>query len=124
MDKEKILEWNRFTRDYFLQREKLANVLLLIDASVPAQQIDLDCANWLGESQVPFSLVFTKTDKKKKGVAKPEENMSNFQQLLLKDWEYLPVCLATSSQTGAGRHELLNYIARLRDFFLQSGRSP
>lgn len=46
------LEWNSFTRDYFLQRKSLANVLLLVDASIPPQPIDLDCADWLANSEV------------------------------------------------------------------------
>lgn len=118
--KENILEWNRFTRQFFLERETLANVMLLIDSSVPVQQIDLDCANWLGDSQVPFTLVFTKTDKKKKGVTKPQDNIANFQELMQKDWEYLPASFATSSKSCAGRDELLLYISRLREFYIQN----
>lgn len=53
-------EWSDFTRDYFLHREVLANVLLLVDSSVPPQDIDLESADWLGDSQVPYTLVFTK----------------------------------------------------------------
>lgn len=53
-------EWSDFTRDYFLNREVLANVLLLVDSSVPPQDIDLESADWLGDSQVPYTLVFTK----------------------------------------------------------------
>ncbi|GMH35212.1 hypothetical protein BSKO_03080 [Bryopsis sp. KO-2023] len=115
--KDMILEWNKFTREYFLNRETLANIMLLIDSSVPVQQIDIDCANWLGDSEVPFTLVFTKTDKKKKGTPGPKENIEAFQQLLLKDWEYLPACFCTSSKSGAGSEQLLNYMSRLRQFF-------
>lgn len=46
------LEWNAFTKEYFLQRESLAMVLLLIDASIPPQAIDVECALWLAESEV------------------------------------------------------------------------
>lgn len=48
---DKRLEWNEFTRDYFLKRESLANVLMLVDASIPPTAIDLSCADWLAESQ-------------------------------------------------------------------------
>jgi hypothetical protein len=44
--------WNEFTKDYFLNRKQLVTVLLLIDASIPPQAIDLECAEWLGENQV------------------------------------------------------------------------
>ncbi|CAA2979545.1 GTP-binding At2g22870 [Olea europaea subsp. europaea] len=46
------MDWSSFTKGYFLNRETLVSVLLLIDASVPPQKIDLDCANWLGRNNV------------------------------------------------------------------------
>jgi GTP-binding protein len=104
-------EWSGFTQQYFLERATLANVLLLVDASVPVQALDLEVADWLGNAQVPFSLgppaaqrahaaggaaltpgaaaqvpfslVFTKTDKRKKGVPPPQENIRAFQARLL-----------------------------------------
>ena len=117
--KEKRLEWGSFTRDYFVNRQTLANVLLLVDASIPPTDIDLNCSSWLAESKVPFSLVFTKTDKRKKGAPKPAQNIAAFKEALLKDWEYLPYSLQTSAATGAGRQELSAYIASLRELFLK-----
>lgn len=55
------MDWSAFTKGYFLNRETLVAVLLLIDASVPPQKIDLDCANWLGRNNVcsyPISILF------------------------------------------------------------------
>lgn len=46
------MDWSSFTKGYFLNRETLVGVLLLVDASVPPQKIDLDCANWLGRNNV------------------------------------------------------------------------
>lgn len=105
VDKSKKVEWNQFTRDYFVQRGTLANVLLLIDASIPPLDLDLYCANWLGDSQVPFTVVFTKTDKRKSGT--PVQNIQKFRDSLAQTWETLPVCFATSSRTGDGREALL-----------------
>ena len=51
--KDLRLEWIVFTKDYVLNRETLANVLLLIDASIPPTQVDLECANWLAGSHEP-----------------------------------------------------------------------
>jgi len=50
------MDRSSFTKGYFLNREALVAVLLLIDASVLPQKIDLDCANWLGRNNVSFSL--------------------------------------------------------------------
>lgn len=47
-------DWSAFTKGYFLNRDTLVCVLLLIDASVPPQKIDLDCANWLGRNNVCY----------------------------------------------------------------------
>ncbi|KAJ6745556.1 MSS1/TRME-RELATED GTP-BINDING PROTEIN [Salix koriyanagi] len=56
-------DWNKFTKDYFLSRSTLVSVFLLIDASIPAKKIDLEYASWLGQNQVPMTLIFTKCDK-------------------------------------------------------------
>lgn len=53
------MDWSAFTKGYFLNRDSLVAVLLLIDASVPPQKIDLDCANWLGRTNVCCSLMLT-----------------------------------------------------------------
>ena len=45
-------DWNKFTKDYFLNRSTLVSVFLLIDASIPAKKIDLEYASWLGQNQV------------------------------------------------------------------------
>lgn len=115
--KEKIMEWNKFTRQYFTERETLANVMLLVDASVPPQDVDLQSAAWLGDSEVPFTLVFTKVDKRKKRAPPPSENIKEFQRLLLADWDGLPPVLVTSSATGYGKPELLQHISQMRQFF-------
>ena len=43
------------------------------------QEADVEWASWLADAQVPFSLVFTKTDKRKKGVPSPQQNIEAFQ---------------------------------------------
>lgn len=50
-------DWSSFTKGYFLNRDTLVAVLLLIDASVPPQKIDLDCANWLGRNNVFYLII-------------------------------------------------------------------
>jgi GTP-binding protein len=44
--------WISFTQEYFLQRDMLVSVLLLVDSSIPPQPVDLECANWLAEAEV------------------------------------------------------------------------
>ena len=78
--------WTDFTMDYFLKRESLVSVLLLVDGSIPPQAIDLEVADWLGEHEVPFSVIFTKVDKRKKlhpgKRVDPADNVRAFQGAL------------------------------------------
>ena len=51
---------------YLLGRKNLMNVFVLVDACIPTQQSDLDFVNMLGKNQIPFSIVFTKSDRENK----------------------------------------------------------
>eukprot|EP00898_Chlorokybus_atmophyticus_P002129 jgi/Chlat1/2917/Chrsp2S04668 len=120
--KAAIKEWTAFTKDYFLKRTTLATVLLLVDASIPPQPIDLECIDWLGGSNVPVSVVFTKCDKqkkKKKNAGTIESNVQAFEDLLSETWDELPPFFLTSAKTGQGKQELLNHIASLRNYWTQ-----
>ncbi|KAJ8645670.1 hypothetical protein MRB53_007418 [Persea americana] len=108
-------DWTSFTKGYFLNRETLVAVLLLVDASIPPQKIDLDCANWLGRNNIPMTFVFTKCDKMKASKGKrPDENIRAFQELLRKYYKEPPPWIMTSSMTGLGRDELLLHMSQLR----------
>ncbi|MDR2859426.1 MAG: YihA family ribosome biogenesis GTP-binding protein, partial [Mediterranea sp.] len=71
-------------------------------------KIDLEFMEWLGENSVPFSIVFTKTDKLKGG--KLHGNVETYLQKLTEQWEELPPYFASSSETKLGREEILDYI--------------
>jgi GTP-binding protein len=110
--------WTSFTMEYFLKRESLVSVMLLVDGTLPPQEADLEVADWLGEHEVPFSVVFTKVDKRRKlrpGVrTRAADNVRAFQGALAAGWKELPPSLMTSANSGAGRQALLNHIAALR----------
>ncbi|KAK7369027.1 hypothetical protein VNO80_11061 [Phaseolus coccineus] len=113
-------DWSSFTKGYFLNRNTLVAVLLLIDASVPPQKIDLDCANWLGRNNIPLTFVFTKCDKMKVAKGKrPDENIRDFQELIKQNYKQHPPWIMTSSVTGLGRDELLLHMSQLRNYWDQ-----
>ncbi|KAK4781032.1 hypothetical protein SAY87_017138 [Trapa incisa] len=112
------MDWSAFTKGYFLNRDTLVAVLLLVDASVPPQKIDLDCANWLGRNNIPMTFVFTKCDKMKRG-KRPDENVRNFQQIIRENFSQHPPWIMTSSVTGLGRDELLLHMSQLRNYWDQ-----
>ncbi|KAF7138259.1 hypothetical protein RHSIM_Rhsim07G0153500 [Rhododendron simsii] len=115
-------DWAKFTKDYFLNRSTLVSVFLLIDASIPAKPIDLEYASWLGQNQIPMTLIFTKCDKRKKkknGGKRPEENVQDFQELIRDFFQTVPPWIMTSSVTNQGRDEILLHMAQLRNYWLK-----
>lgn len=106
--KAERLKWEKMIRQYILQRENLQCLFVLIDSRHDAQEIDLNFMEWLGTSQIPFSIVFTKTDKLKP--SELEENLNKYKEKLLETWEELPPVFITSAETGEGTTEILDYI--------------
>ncbi|CAL4929928.1 unnamed protein product [Urochloa decumbens] len=112
------MDWSSFTKGYFLNRDTLVGVLLLIDASIPPQKIDLDCANWLGRNNIGLTFVFTKCDKVKKGKGgRPDENIKVFQDTISGLYPEPPPWIMTSSVTGLGRDGLLLHMSQLRNYW-------
>ncbi|MCM1519957.1 MAG: ribosome biogenesis GTP-binding protein YihA/YsxC [Lachnoclostridium sp.] len=104
-------ELKEMIEGYILYRPNMTNLFLLIDSRHEPMKIDLDFMNWLGENEVPFSIVFTKLDKMSKSAG--NRNVKAYLAKLLEMWEELPPVFLTSSQDGRGRDELLNYIDQL-----------
>lgn len=107
-DQEKLQNIISF---YVLEREQLTNLFVLIDSRLKPQKIDLEFIEWLGENGVPFSIIFTKADKNKKGELR--KNVDTFLATLREQWEELPPHFITSSESRLGREELLNYIENI-----------
>jgi len=99
--------------DYILEREAMANLFVLVDSRHEPQNIDLEFMEWLGENGVPFSIVFTKTDKLGSGRLKMSINA--YKEKLKETWEELPPLFVTSSEKGQGREELLEYIEKINN---------
>lgn len=99
--------------DYVLERPQMTSLFVLVDSRHEPQKIDMEFMEWLGENGVPFAIVFTKLDKLGKNVA--AANVEAYKKELLKQWEELPPIFVTSSETGQGREELLNYIDELNN---------
>lgn len=104
---------DRLITSYILQREQLANLFLLIDIRHEPMKIDLDFIDWLGTSQIPFCIVFTKADKVGNGKAKM--NVNAYMKKLSETWEELPPYFISSSESKEGRDEILNYIEQIND---------
>jgi len=94
--------------DYILEREQMTNLFLLIDSRLEPQKIDMEFMEWLGESGIPFSIIFTKADKLTSG--KLKDNINRYVRKLRDQWEELPPYFVSSSENKLGRMEILDYI--------------
>lgn len=103
---------------YILQRERLTNLFVLIDCRHEPQQVDMEFMRWLGESGIPFSIVFTKADKLSR--ARLTENVNAYLQRLAEEWDPLPPHFITSSENKQGREELLDYIEQINKEIAQA----
>jgi GTP-binding protein len=107
-DKEK---WKIMIDNYLLHRENLINVFVLIDCRHEPQKIDLEFMTWLGESGIPFSMIFTKADKLSH--TKLDASLALYRRIMKKTWEELPVSFVSSSESGLGRKEIIQYISEI-----------
>ena len=101
-------DWEVMLARYIGQRRNLICTFVLVDSRIEPQNSDLGFMEWLGGNQVPFAIVFTKADKLK--ASELNRNIEAYKQRLLEDWEELPAIFITSSETGKGRDELLDFI--------------
>ena len=106
--KEGRLQIKKIIDSYILKREQLTNLFLLLDSRHDPQKIDLEFMAWLGEKEIPFSIVFTKVDKMSKG--KVSINLEKYINILKESWEELPPIFITSSEKRQGGDEILDYI--------------
>ena len=98
-------------RDYITQSQEMQLLFVLIDARHDTGQIDIDFLGELGEHGIPFALVMTKCDKLGPNALAAQGERD--KEILLQQWEELPPVFCTSSQTHAGRDEILDYIGMI-----------
>jgi len=99
---------HKMITDYVTKREQLACLFVLLDSRHEPQEIDLDFLEFLGESEVPFAVIFTKTDKISQ--AQVGSNVRKFKEKMLETWEELPPIFQTSAEKMRGKEEVLDYI--------------
>jgi len=108
VSKSKKEEFQKLIYPYLQNRENLMCVFVLIDSRHKPQPVDLQFMEWLGVKAVPFAMIFTKTDKLKKGAL--ERNVEHYNEEMLNTWAELPAQFATSALNRSGAGELLTFI--------------
>ena len=101
--------FQEFITDYFEKREQLVCAFVLIDIRLEAQKIDLEFLEYLGETEVPFCIIFTKADKISK--TKIDSHIAAYKKAMLaNNWEEMPQYFVTSATEGTGREKVLEFI--------------
>lgn len=101
--------FQQFVTDYFEKREQMVCAFVLIDIRLEAQKIDLEFLTYLGVTEVPFCIIFTKADKI--GKTKIHSHVEAYRkQVLASGWEEMPQHFVTSATEATGKDELLTYI--------------
>src|SRR6478752_4684175 len=108
VSKDSWEKWGKMIRAYMRLRKNLVCVFVLIDSRHEPLAADLEFIELLGKLEVPFVLVFTKTDKQS-GV-KTDQNIAAFVRKMKETWEEVPQIFKTSSSDKEGREEILDFI--------------
>jgi GTP-binding protein len=103
--------WEKTMYQYFETRESLVNIFLLIDSRIKPMKSDLEMIDWLGESEIPFAIVYTKADTRE--LKQCRINIELFEKTLSENWEELPKRFLTSSEERKGKEEILEYITEI-----------
>lgn len=111
VSKSKRQSFQKFIKDYFLNREQLVCSFVLVDSRHEPQKIDLEFMEFLGENGIPFCIIFTKADKM--GKTKLQQNLTKYKNEILKTWESVPTHFVTSAETAIGKEDVLNFIGQV-----------
>ncbi len=112
ISKTKRKTFQEFIKDYFMQRKQLVCTFVLIDSRLEPQKIDLEFMKFLGENNIAFCMIFTKSDKLKASQLNNHIDIYN-ETMTQSMWESMPSYYVTSATAKAGKEELLNYIESL-----------
>jgi GTP-binding protein len=100
--------WVKETENYILRRENLICLFVLLDSRLTPQKSDLRFMEFLGNKQIPFARVFTKSDKLSKIAL--ETAIEKYDMEMMERWESMPATFISSAINGDGRDEILSYI--------------
>ncbi|MEI7472306.1 MAG: ribosome biogenesis GTP-binding protein YihA/YsxC [Chitinophagaceae bacterium] len=103
--------WEQMIENYLRKRTNLSLVFVLLDARHSPQKIDLDFLAQLKKWQVPFAIVFTKSDKETQRVV--SSNVKAFLEAMKKTWQFLPQHFVSSALKKTGRDKILKHVAEI-----------
>ena len=70
--------------------------------------------SYMGESEIPFCIIFTKADKISK--TKIDSHIAAYtKQMYANNWEEMPQYFVTSATDGLGKESVLEYIGAINE---------
>ena len=106
---EKI-KWAKTLDEFFKDREKISHVFMLADSRHDPTEDDVQMVEYLNYHILPFTVVLTKVDKLSKMKIKEHARVIASQFYLGES-----NVIATSSETGYGKNEVLDKIRNVID---------
>lgn len=101
-------EFNINVSAYLTERENLKHIFALVDSRLEPQESDLAFIQWIAACKLPYSIIFTKTDKQS-----DQAVTDHAQQFLqqLEAWDVsAPSVFSCSAKTSRGRSQILHFI--------------
>ena len=110
--------WEKMIMDYLYQRPNLMTTFILIDSRHEPQKLDKDLLDWFGSNQLPFTLVFTKSDKLTK--KRLGDSLQVYRNYLKTQWETLPPMIVSSAIEKLGVEEILEVIEHTNKVYAEN----
>ena len=107
--------WEQMIENYLRKRENLNQVFVLIDSRHSPQKIDLAFVEQLYKWEIPYTIIFTKSDKEKATVV--SKNVKIFFETLHKNFQFLPQGIVTSAEKKIGIDEVLACIEKYNNLW-------
>ncbi|HAV12213.1 MAG TPA: YihA family ribosome biogenesis GTP-binding protein [Opitutae bacterium] len=108
LSKQKQHDFNIHVSEYLNERENLKHIFLLVDSMLEPLDGDLAFAEWLQECGLPYSIIFTKTDRSSD--AKVKNHSGQFLQGC-EAWGLKPHnTYSCSAKTKQGRGQIMKWI--------------
>ncbi len=111
VSKKDRADFDKMIRHYLKNRVQLTCLFVLLDSSISPQKIDLEFIEWLGKEEIPFCIIYTKTDKERQHII--AKNIRLIKKAMLEKWVAMPLQFVTSSAKNRGRTEILDYIEQI-----------
>jgi GTP-binding protein len=115
-------KWEQMIENYLRKRENLVSVFILIDSRHEPQKIDLEFVDQLRTWDVPFSIVFTKSDKENQRTV--AANIKAFFEAMRKTWQFLPRHFVSSAIKKQGRDKILSFIEESNEQYYKGEQVP